>query len=77
MQTNNSNMAKKKYDLVGIDGNAFSVMGYVRNAMREQKFGKDAIEEYTKAAMSGDYDNLLCVSMMWVDVCNAKAKGNK
>lgn len=25
------------YDLVGVDGNAYSVMGYVTRAMRERK----------------------------------------
>ena len=37
-------MSKKHYDLVGIDGNAFNVMGYVRRAMKECGFSKDEIE---------------------------------
>ena len=33
------------YDLVGVDGNAFSIMAYVRRAMREQGFSKKEIED--------------------------------
>lgn len=58
------------YDLVGIDGNAFAIMGYVRNAMKETGFTKQEIESYTKDAMSSDYDHLLCVSVEYVDKCN-------
>jgi len=67
-------MARKKYNLVGVDGNAFSVMGYVANAMHECKFSRQAIEEYRKNAMSSDYDHLLGVSIVMIDACNAAAK---
>ena len=63
-------MSKKHYDLVGIDGNAFNVMGYVRRAMKECGFSKDEIEAYTKDATSGDYNHLLVVSMDIIDKCN-------
>ena len=33
-------MAKYKYNLVGIDGNAYSIMGYVTDAMKEEGFSK-------------------------------------
>ena len=59
-----------KYDLVGIDGNAFSVMGYVLKAMRECKISKEEQSDYQSKAMSGDYNNLLCVSMEMIDKCN-------
>lgn len=59
-----------KYDLVGIDGNAFSVMGYVLRAMRECNFSKEEQSEYQNEAKSGDYDNLLCVSVEMLDKCN-------
>lgn len=64
-----------KYDLVGIDGNAFSVMGYVVSAMRECGFNKEEQNEYQKRAMSGDYDNLLCESVQMIDKCNEIAGG--
>ena len=62
-----------KYDLVGIDGNAFSVMGYVIRAMRECRFSKEEQNEYQQKAMSGNYDNLLAVSVEYVDKCNEVA----
>lgn len=59
-----------KYNLVGIDGNAFSVMGYVLKAMKECKMSKEEQSEYQNKAMSGDYNNLLCVSIEMIDKCN-------
>lgn len=61
---------REKYNLVGVDGNAFSVIGYVRNAMRECKRTAQEIQEYSQKAMSGDYNNLLCVSMDMVERLN-------
>lgn len=60
----------EKYTLVGIDGNAFNVMGYVRRAMRNEKFPAAEIESYTKDATSGDYNHLLCVSSRMIEKCN-------
>ena len=64
----------EKYCLVGVDGNAISVMGYVSLAMQETGFTKDEINSYRKEAMSGDYDHLLCVSMEYIDKCNVRAE---
>ena len=51
---------------IGIDGNAFAVMGAVTKALK--KAGQDdKVEEYRTKAMSGDYDNLLRVSMDYVE----------
>ena len=60
------------YDLVGVDGNAFSVMGYVRKAMKEQKFSPEEIDVYQKDAMSSDYNHLLAVSVEAIDKCNER-----
>ena len=70
-------MAKEKYCLVGIDGNAYSVMGYVKSAMREQGYTKAEQDEYLHDAMSDDYNHLLCVSMDYIEMCNECAKKNK
>lgn len=51
-----------KYDLVGVDGNAFNVMGYVVSAMKDCGLDKDERYAYQSDAMSGDYNHLLCVS---------------
>ncbi len=67
----------RKYSLVGVDGNSFSVMGYVTSAMKDvfrqtknAKFNPDAQSAYTKKAMSGDYSNLLAVSMDMINEIN-------
>lgn len=61
-----------KYDvsvqLSGNDGNAFAVMGAVKSALKKAGASKEELDQYLSQSMSGDYDNLLRVSMEWVDV---------
>lgn len=59
-----------KYDLVGIDGNAFCIMGYVMKAMKECKFSKTDRDAYYKDATSSNYDHLLYVSVEMINKCN-------
>jgi hypothetical protein len=54
--------------LTGKDGNAFAIMGAVQAAMRKAGIDKTDIDTYMNDAMSGDYDNLLRVSMDTVNV---------
>lgn len=61
-----------KYTLVGIDGNAFAVMGYVRDAMRKEGCSLEEQKAYTEDAMSGDYSHLLYVSMNMIEKLNEK-----
>lgn len=63
---------RRPYSLVGIDGNAFSVLGYVRRAMKENGYSKEDINAYIQDAMSDDYNHLLVVSVKMVDDINAK-----
>lgn len=65
---------KKGYSLIGVNGNAFSIMGYVRQAMKETNFNKKEIETYTKDATSSDYNHLLTISIDMVDKCNEKGE---
>lgn len=58
------------FSLVGIDGNAFSIMGYVQRAMRTADMSKKEIDEYFTEAKKGDYNHLLRVSMKMIDKCN-------
>lgn len=62
-------MLKKKVrlTLVGLDGNAFSVIAAVRKAMRSQGFSAEEVTEFTRKATSGDYDNLLRVCMEYTE----------
>ena len=50
-------------ELVGLDGNAYSLMGAFSKAARKQKTPKEEIDVVIKECMSGDYDNLLRVLM--------------
>ena len=59
-----------KYDLVGVDGNAFAVMAYVLKAMKECKMSKEEQSDYQTKAMSSDYNHLLAVSVEMIDKCN-------
>ena len=52
-----------KYSLIGIDGNAYSVIGYVTHAMRREGMTSDKIGEYLEKAMSSDYNHLLAISV--------------
>lgn len=56
-----------KVQLIGKDGNAFAILGRVRQAMRRAGIAPDVIAEFNKEATSGDYDNLLQTVMRWVD----------
>ena len=50
---------KPHVKLAGKDGNAFAVMGKVRDEMRKVGWSKAEIAEATDEMMSGDYDHLL------------------
>lgn len=60
----------KAYTLVGVDGNAFAIMSYVRTAMKSAKMTKEDIDTYTKDATSSDYNHLLVVSCEMIDKVN-------
>jgi hypothetical protein len=50
---------KVKLQLVGLDGNAFSILGAFNAAARRQGWTKEEIDAVTKEAMSKDYTHLL------------------
>ena len=60
------------YTLVGVDGNAFAIMAYTKNAMRRTRFTKDEIDNYIADAMSSDYTHLVSVSCEMIDKCNER-----
>jgi len=65
-KTNSGTVTGVKVKLIGDDGNAFAIIGKVKNTMRRSGVSKEIIDEYVKEAMSGDYDNLLTVTMKYV-----------
>ena len=54
--------------MVGENGNSFSILARVRQALRQAGIDKTEIEAFTEDAMSGDYDHLLQVVMATVEV---------
>lgn len=54
-------------DLVGEDGNAFAIIGRVTKAMKRAGH-TEAAAEFSKEAMSGDYNHLLRTVMAYVTV---------
>ena len=61
-----------KYSLVGVDGNAFAIMGYTARALRREGLG-NLVDEMHEKATSGDYSNLICVCDEYVDMVNKAA----
>ncbi len=61
-----------KYSLVGVDGNAYAVMGYTARALKSEGL-RGLVDEMHNRATSGDYNNLLCVCMEYIDKANEAA----
>lgn len=53
--------------LIGMDGNAYFILGTVKKALEKAGMRQEA-KEFIEKATSGDYDNLLRVVMEYVDV---------
>lgn len=54
--------------LSGRNGNAFVIIGAVRQALRQGGVSAAEIEEFSEEATSGDYDGVLQTCMRWVSV---------
>lgn len=60
------------YSLVGVNGNAYALMGYTQRAMRENGFEKTDVDKMLKDAMSSDYNNLIRVCDSYIQKINEK-----
>lgn len=56
-----------QFQLVGIDGNAFSILGTAQKHARRAGLSKEQIEEYVNEATSGDYNNVISTTMKFFD----------
>lgn len=63
----------KRYSLVEVDGNEFSVIGYVTSALKETGISELCTQYYNEAT-SGDYSNLIAVSCEYLDKANEAYK---
>lgn len=63
------------YSLEGIDGNAFSVIGYTGKALKEVG-QQELVSKMYKEATESDYDNLISVCMKYIDIANEEGGYN-
>ena len=59
---------KPTVKLIDTNGDAFAIIGRVKNALHQAGADKEYVNQYMNQAMAGDYDNLLCVTMDYVHV---------
>ena len=55
-----------KLQLVGLDGNAFSILGRAMNALKDND-QSELEDEYYAEATSGDYDHLLATTAKYFE----------
>lgn len=61
-----------KYDLCGVDGNAYAILGYTSRALKHEGL-RYLVDQMHKEAMSGDYDHLVATCMKYLDKANKAA----
>jgi len=54
--------------LSGKDGNAFSILGRVRKALKDNGLAEEEIAIFMEEATAGDYGQLIQVVVRWVTV---------
>lgn len=67
------NAKKVKLQLVGLDGNAFFLMGAFEKQARREKWSKEEIKEVLDKCMESDYNHLLAVL---AEHCESTCCGN-
>jgi hypothetical protein len=61
-------MNKPELKLVGMDGNAFFILGMAQRAARKAGWPREQIEQVMTEARSGDYNHLLATMCDHFDV---------
>lgn len=64
-----------KYTLVGVNGNAYSIMGYTARALKNEKL-HDLVDEMYEKATSGNYYQLIGICDDYIDKANEEAIKN-
>ena len=54
--------------LVGVDSNAFSILGTCCQSAKDAGLSKDEVARFVDEATSGDYDHLLATCMRWFNI---------
>lgn len=55
-------------ELIGVDGNAFNILGIVKKALERAGVSEEEVSEFYTEATSGDYTKLLATVMKTVEV---------
>lgn len=63
---------KLNLSLVGLDGNAFVLLGAFQRQAKKEKWTKEEIDYVLKDAQSSDYNHLLRVLMSYCDGKNGE-----
>ncbi len=53
--------------LLGVDGNAFALMGYTQGKLRRASWPREDIEKVMEIAQSSDYNNVIRTCMRVLD----------
>jgi len=64
---------RRTFSLVGVDGNAFAIMGYTADALRKAGLN-DKLKEMFDEASSGTYEYLIATCQHYVDMANEAVK---
>ena len=59
---------KPTVKLIDTNGNAFAIIGRVKDALHKAGADNEYVDKYQDEVMCGDYNNLLCVTMDYVHV---------
>lgn len=54
--------------IVGVNGNAFCILGICTREMKRHNLPKSEIDNFMSEATSGDYNHLLCTVTNWFNV---------
>lgn len=64
------------YSLVGVDGNAFAIIGFTARVLKEQGL-KTLVPEMQARATSGDYNNVITTCLEYVEKANVAARAGE
>ena len=63
-----------KYSLIGVNGNAYAIMGYTKQALENEGL-QDLVDKMIEEATSGTYYHLIAVCDDYINRANEKARG--
>ena len=59
-------LSEDELTLVGIDGNAGSIMSHVSRILKQTGNPREVVDAWRREAMSGDYDHLLHAALVYL-----------